>query len=107
MKRLTPCKTMRIVNGTLLHNTSRLTSHIYPLNTLHFFFKVFLTLVCISRIPSTVDGFSLFSLLSVPILGIMASVIQLGNESSTGDFDRSRNLSKQSHDSSASVSITF
>ena len=97
---------MIVANGILLSKLYCIRYDL-PVNTLHFFFRDFLTLKWISFIPSTVPGFSFFTLLKASLRGIMASVIQFVNESSSGSFDLLRKFSKQVHDSSAIVSIIF
>ena len=91
-------------NGILLNS---LMGQDLPVNTLHFFLSDFLTLVCISFIPSTVPGFSFFALLKVSMCPSIATVMQFVNESSSGSFDLLRKFSKQVHDSSDNVSIIF
>lgn len=79
----------------------------FPVNTLHFFLSDFLTLACISRIPSTVPGFNFFALLNAPVWLRTEIVIQLFSESSTGSFIVASIFSIQSHDSCDTESITF
>jgi hypothetical protein len=78
-----------------------------PVNTLHFFCSFFLTLACISRIPSAVPGFNFFSLFKAVECGIIETVMQFVSESSSGNLVVARNFSIQAQDSTAMESMTF